>query len=94
MMQPVRGFFQKENFYWLFFSLFFALVSLFFISLGVKSLAPLMFFGLKIIYSAYFFGLLFFLGFLFYLLGQSAGNDYLIKKSLLVFLPTELILLW
>jgi len=94
MMQPVRGFFQKENFYWLFFSLFFALVSLFFISLGVKSLAPLMFFGLKIIYSAYFFGLLFFLGFLFYLLCQSAGNDYLIKKSLLVFLPTELILLW
>jgi len=92
MTQSIRSFFQKENYYWIFFSLFFAIVSLFFISLGVKNLSFLMLFGLKKIYSAYILGLLLYLGLLFRLLGKSVTNGYLVKKSLLVFLPTELIL--
>jgi hypothetical protein len=95
MAQSFKNFWQKENISWLFFSLFFAVISFFFISLGIKSLAPWMFFGLKVIYLAYFSGWLFLLGFLFYLFGRkSISPDYLIRRLLLIFLPAELILLW
>jgi len=94
MIQFVRNFFQKENIYWLFFSLFFAIISLFFISLGIKNLSFLKIFELKEICLAYVFGFALFSGFLFYLFGKSVFNDYLIKRLFLVLIPTELILFW
>src|SRR5665647_407481 len=86
--------FEKENICWIFLSLFFAVVSLFFISLEVKNSSAEMLLELKKIYLAYLFGAFLFSGFLFYLFGKSISNNYLIRKLLLTLLPTELILLF
>lgn len=94
MEQSAKKSSQKENVFWLIFSLFFAMVSLFFISLEVKNSQALMLPELKRIYIAYFLGLFFLAGFLFYLFGKSLPNTYLLKRLFLIFLPAELILLF
>ena len=94
MTQFIKSFFQKENFYWLFFALSLAVISYFFISLKMKNSDALLLLELKKIYLAYFLVGLLFLGFLFYLLGKSATTGYLIKRLLLTLLPSELILLF
>lgn len=85
---------EKENFFWFLFSLLFATVSLFFISLGIKNLSFLIFFGFKTIYSLYFFGFLLLLCFIFYIFRKPVSIDYLIKRLIIIFLPSELLLLF